>query len=60
MKAGSVVLARIQQADGRLKLRPVVFLSKMLKPIISGFVRISLVDELLFETTTLCNTQLFK
>lgn len=29
MKAGSVLLARIQQADGRLKLRPVVVLSNM-------------------------------
>ena len=29
MKAGFVVLAKIQQADGRIKLRPVVVLGKM-------------------------------
>ena len=29
MKVGSVVLAKIQQADGRTKLRPVVVLRKM-------------------------------
>jgi mRNA interferase MazF len=29
MNAGDVVLARVQQADGRLKLRPVVVLRKM-------------------------------
>ena len=48
MKSGSIVLARIQQADGRIKTRPVVILQEM--PPFSDFLVCAVSSQLRHES----------